>query len=80
MKILKIGRNYSDILPYFCGNISDEVIDFFDFLTVENDQFDVLFPFLLETSIPVFCHNISYWIQQNKTVYCIKIKLCTKKL
>ena len=79
MKILKIGRNYSDILPSFCGNISDEVIDFFDFLTVENDQFDVLFPFLRETSIPVFCHNISYWIQQNKTVYCIKIKLCTKK-
>ena len=52
MKIFKIGRNYSDILPYFCGNISDEVIDLFDFLTVENDQFDVLFLFCVRLPPP----------------------------
>jgi len=54
MKILKIGRNYSDILPSFRGNISDEVIDLFDFLTVENDQFDVLFHFCVRLPPPFF--------------------------
>ena len=78
-------KNWQKLFRYspvasFRGKITDEVIDLFDFLTIENDQFAVLFPFLRETSISVFCHNISYWIQQIKTVYCIKIKLCTKKL